>query len=511
MRSAFWFSVGVFVAFCLFWPSQVRAVEPGTYFKPCQPSRSNEVWYVRDNALYGCYDYVAPGPSCTPYIGTFPQGTGVGFSDSAICGNAPSGYVRMRTEQATLEGTCSGSITNSIKDGWEPVQDCGGPCGATAGCPPPQPESCSNGVKDSNELGIDCGSGCTNPCAEMCPEGYDKICELGENTNCSCVKWVDKDTMGNCPAGYGLNGNRTATRCGYETPSTLQYDQMDKPDPPATEPVGWTGNPLNGTSTGTSSTPATSTTTVTPSSTGGGGTPTTTVTITNNTTYQHSGGGTVLLTGPATTQTTANGNGTTTTTITQPVSVTTPNGDGTSTTTSETVTTTVTTNDSTGAVLNSGTSSSNNNLFANGALDVTTTVTTPGAPGPSSSTTTTPISTNPNQVPPNEQPAAEENYGNYNYTVTDTASDGNIPPDQIPEESSLSDFLDDAVSNNPATSIISGSGVETSNPVCSISGVVMGQELSISFCSPLISDALTAMGYILVSICYLLAIFLVFT
>jgi hypothetical protein len=151
-----------------------------------------------------------------------------------------------------------------------------------------------------------------------------------------------------------------------------------------------------------------------------------------------------------------------------------------------------------------------------GTHTITETKTTTG-PGGSSSTTTTnnTYNTTTGQLVGSTstttgETSPEENPGNYNLSVSDSTSDGDIPIGILPEENTFSGFLDSTIGNNAASSIIESSGLETSSGSCSISGQIMGQTLTISFCDPLYSNALEALGALLVSFCYLLAIFLIF-
>lgn len=174
-------------------------------------------------------------------------------------------------------------------------------------------------------------------------------------------------------------------------------------------------------------------------------------------------------------------NGSETSTTTNGGTNTTINGDGTTTTTNTTTT-----------IYGSGSGTTTNTT-------IQTVITNTATGEVISDTTTTDTETGP-----------EDNPENYSFTVTDTPSTGEIPTGIAPAITPFSDFLNNAVTSNPATDIIEDTGLETFSPDCSYTGILMGETFTVSFCSDAITDALESMGSILVSICYLLAIFIIF-
>lgn len=304
-------------------------------------------------------------------------------------------------------GSCSDGVQNQDETGI----DCGGVCGSC------EPSTCSDGVKSGDEPGIDCGGSCSAPCTEYCPDGY--AVGLDSNNQNICVSITSPDAYGNCPAGWekAFDGNCESSAELLYGVANLNTNEL------GSLPSGWYQLPDS---------------------------------------YTPGNFSVAEFTGP--TSVVDNGDGTQTATTVTTSSATSPTGSAPAT---STTTRTVITNISTGAVIS----------------DQTTTQTE----GP-----------------------VEENPANYKWSVADPGSTGDIPDGIVPTENPFSDFLDSTVSSNPGSTIINSSGLETSNPVCSLSGVVMGQSLTIDFCRPLISDALEMMGAVLVSICYLLAIFIVF-
>jgi hypothetical protein len=67
----------------------------------------------------------------------------------------------------------------------------------------PEPSTCSNGVKDGDEIGVDCGGSCTNGCECSCGEGYTlSMVSTPEGTSCECEAIVEPDKLDQCPIGY---------------------------------------------------------------------------------------------------------------------------------------------------------------------------------------------------------------------------------------------------------------------------------------------------------------------
>lgn len=104
--------------------------------------------------------------------------------DTAIKPDAP-------TEPAP---TCSDGVKNGLETGI----DCGGQCGA---CP-----ACSDGIQNGLETGIDCGATCAN----VCPTCFDGVQNQGE-TGIDCG-----GSCSSCPTcSDGIqNGNEAGVDCG---------------------------------------------------------------------------------------------------------------------------------------------------------------------------------------------------------------------------------------------------------------------------------------------------------
>jgi len=148
-------------------------------------------------------------------------------------------------------GVCSpcATCTDGVQNQGETGVDCGGPCD------PCIPAHCSDGTMNLGEAGIDCGGGgCPYECVNWCPEGFTAA------ANVICEYYRDQDAMGNCPPAPAVSGlpilwTRTDDgRCRYTTPGALGKSDgeggVSPPYPEATLPGEYQG----GTSASTSST-----------------------------------------------------------------------------------------------------------------------------------------------------------------------------------------------------------------------------------------------------------------
>jgi len=411
MNKILYFSIGVFLAFCLFWPAVGHAGNVTIGSHPFCWRSAAGTW--SNSAATGIYQW---------YTSINPDGYRYAQTENSFASNYTTGYFKLPASATYGTNACRDYATaNSIGAAhyftyseWMAGQGVPAPTYnypvPTEPPPPPEPAHCSNTTKDGDETGVNCGGSCLASCSKYCPIGYELGLIIGGGYECS--KAIDPDQFGNCPAGWLQMG----TFCKSVA------DPIDAADPQLlTEPVltssGWYQLPAE----------------YTPG----------TFNVVNMSSFD-----------------------------------TVDNQDGT-----HTVTETKTT---------SGPGSSTSTTITSNTYNTTT-----GQLVGSTSTTT-------------GETSPEENPGNYNYSVSDTESDGLIPSGILPEEQSFSGFLDSTISNNPGLAIIGNSGLETSSAACSISGQIMGQTFSISFCDPLYSDALSALGALLVSFCYLLAIFLIF-
>jgi hypothetical protein len=292
--------------------------------------------------------------------------------------------------------SCSDGVLNADETG----VDCGG--AVCSACAPSEPENCSSGVQDGDELGLDCGGSCLADCVWKCPTGFTQV----ENM---CLD--QDDTYGlevwGCPSGYVTDPTLEAT-CSRETGLVLAAPDSEVDPLTFADPVY---------------------------------TPSTTLTSSLST------------------------------------SSTVDNGDGTST---------------------------------------KTTITDIAGPGGSSSTTTTTTIINNTTgeiesatVETEETPPWYEDEGNYVWDDPDLTQ-GASSELEVPEEDNLSDLWSDFLASNPIQSALSGSGITTSTPVCSLSGQVMGHNVEFTMCGDLFVDTFNMMGAILIFVtgigCYLLVV-----
>lgn len=86
-----------------------------------------------------------------------------------------------------------------------------------------EPANCSNGTKDADETGIDCGGSCSDSCVTTCPDGsvLDSMTVDGQQV-LYCKFTTASDNLGNCPLGYSpvketnQFGDTVVTGCFYD-------------------------------------------------------------------------------------------------------------------------------------------------------------------------------------------------------------------------------------------------------------------------------------------------------
>ncbi len=100
-------------------------------------------------------------------------------------------------ESLTTSGGCGGSTgptcTDGIQNGNETGVDCGGDCAPCSGG-----ATCSDGVQNGNETGVDCGGSC--PACPTCSDGIQN----GNETGVDCGGDCSPCTGGSCDAPGGL-------------------------------------------------------------------------------------------------------------------------------------------------------------------------------------------------------------------------------------------------------------------------------------------------------------------
>jgi len=429
MRSTLFFSLGILLAFLLFWPGSAFALYCEDYPLISTSTSSsgtyraavgvNYTWSMSSNIVQNVCSTANTSPVYHSQYHTIYANPGdanvthmhlkviTGGGPETDCNDGAWGKLKSgRLMEATKTGSCTPTPAATCSDGiqnqGETGIDCGGPCGSC------EPATCQNTVMDGDETGINCGGSCDAACEEYCPTDYELGVLIGGGFE--CVKSADKDVYGNCPVGY----TDMATFCKHTTAAILAATQ---PSEAVITSAGWYELPADF-SPGTFNVVSM---------------------------YDYS--------------TVDNQDGTETRTET----VTTTNADG----TTSTQTTSAIVNQSTGAV-------------------VSQTKDTTGE---------TPI---------------EETPENYNLSVSDVPSDGLIPSGIVPDETSFTGFLTDAIYNNAASGIIENSGITTASPSCSVSATVWGSPFTLDFCNQQITDFLELIGTFVVGFGYIIALFIVF-
>lgn len=84
-------------------------------------------------------------------------------------------------------GACPNCCSDGVKDADETGVDCGGSCAACQNCA----ASCDNGVKDCDETAIDVGPSCNNG-KTACTNGYQDANEEGIDCGGDCPDDVNK-------------------------------------------------------------------------------------------------------------------------------------------------------------------------------------------------------------------------------------------------------------------------------------------------------------------------------
>ncbi|MCB0654894.1 MAG: T9SS type A sorting domain-containing protein [Saprospiraceae bacterium] len=115
---------------------------------------------------------------------------------ASSCTNVDYGEVEDYNVSVTA-GSSTASCTDGIKNGDETGIDCGGSCAPCA--------TCNDGIKNGNETGIDCGGSCA-PCA-TCNDGIKNGNETGIDCGGSCAPCAT------CNDGI-QNGDETGIDCG---------------------------------------------------------------------------------------------------------------------------------------------------------------------------------------------------------------------------------------------------------------------------------------------------------
>ena len=145
-----------------------------------------------------------PSPSGGGTIMSYCHLTSYGINFNKGFGELPAKLIRNMISNAGCLSSCSGitettpTCSDGVQNGNETGIDCGGDCTPCV--------TCDDGIKNGNETGIDCGGDC-NPCA------VDSYCESkGANSQYEHIAKVEFAGMTNNSAkeGYGNFTNKVA-------------------------------------------------------------------------------------------------------------------------------------------------------------------------------------------------------------------------------------------------------------------------------------------------------------
>ena len=401
---------------------------------------------------------------------------------SVSCGEDDLGYVWLDpnwTSPGLFYMSLNGLGGCSAKAYPYSAQEIGGTCG------PDEPSTCSNYVKDADEIGIDCGGSCSADCVQACPDGYILNSGTGQ-----CETSSQPDNYNNCPSPYHYIGDDL---CFYSIDSTFVNNTYTSDDVTITNPTTLGSfNASSGTFSTSSSTSDTSETygevkSVTQ----------TTNSVTNNTT-------TTTLYNE---QVTSNGDGTET--ATTYVTKTFNNGT-TEVVYDYTITRPEGSAEGTGIITDSDgipTGVQSVDLDGDGTTDTIGNIaTTNDADGDG-----VPDRVEGGGGTAGDGTSIEENPENYDFPAPAPGEFGDmvITDDDLPTEDDWLSWFNSEVSSNSVTSLIEGTKITTASPVCKLSGVVMDKTVDFTMCGTLFTDAFSIMGNILLFISFISSWFII--
>ncbi|MEZ4886784.1 MAG: T9SS type A sorting domain-containing protein [Chitinophagales bacterium] len=161
----------------------------GTYGSLADGSTVSETFCLAD----GCYDFTindayGDGICCSYGNGSYS------ISGTSVSGGS---FGSSETTNFCLGSGPAPTCSDGVQNGNETGVDCGGSCTA---CP-----TCSDGVQNGNETGVDCGGSCT--ACPTCSDGVQNGNETGVDCGGSCT------ACPTCSDGV-QNGNETGVDCG---------------------------------------------------------------------------------------------------------------------------------------------------------------------------------------------------------------------------------------------------------------------------------------------------------
>lgn len=229
MRSAFYFSVGVFLAFCLFWPGGAFAADTVVYEANYWCGHKKNLSDTVTNWTYGgatskLMRRANDAPTNPGELYFYSGGYNI-YIDSWYPFYASYGNVSV-TACYNNHNSLGTPIPYTSSTPWEP--------------PPSEPAHCSNNSLDPEETGVDCGGACTlRPCNTYCPEGYT-LYSYGEGvTVYSCEKRTASDANMLCPSGFTLTTMTDGSKQCVDVKPTISADEASSISEQYKDDLNW--------------------------------------------------------------------------------------------------------------------------------------------------------------------------------------------------------------------------------------------------------------------------------
>jgi len=221
MRSIFYFSLGVLLAFGLFWPAAGFAVS--------WTQQSQYQHYSNDSCYVGSSSLTIAGAGYSKTIDLSNDGSinyylynkdqifdPVGTTSSLAC---TYGFWRSTDPYNWWAGANFTYNAVTYPNRVYRVVDTNP--GGTGYCKleysddyvVPDPAHCSDNSISGDETGQDCGGSCTPDCVISCPDDYEGLIEIGETEISICQRLIPTDIYGNCPAGFTKFGSGGTIQC----------------------------------------------------------------------------------------------------------------------------------------------------------------------------------------------------------------------------------------------------------------------------------------------------------
>ena len=172
----------------------------GTY--PSSPDGST---FSEDLCLGdGCYDFQINDTYGDGICCSYGNGSYTVTSDGSVVASGGA-FASSETTNFCIGGGTAPTCTDGVQNGDETGVDCGGSC-------PTACATCTDGIQNGDETGVDCGGSCPTACA-TCTDGVQNGDETGVDCGGSCPT-----ACATCTDGV-QNGNETGVDCGGSCPT----------------------------------------------------------------------------------------------------------------------------------------------------------------------------------------------------------------------------------------------------------------------------------------------------